>query len=43
MQTINQYHQQQAKQNKRDAIIIGTLFGLILGLSALLIIAAQTK
>jgi hypothetical protein len=41
MQSINDYHQQQSKRNKQDAIVIGTLFGLVWVLSALLIITAK--
>ena len=43
MQTISQYHKQKAKREKLDNIIVGTLFGSIMFLSALLIILAQIK
>lgn len=38
MQTINQYHKQQAKQNKQDSIVIGVLFGFAWVLSVALIV-----
>ena len=43
MQTINEYHQDQAKQNRRDAFIVGLLSGLILALSAALILSTQMR
>lgn len=43
MQIINQYHQDQAKQDRRDARIVGFLFGLTWVLSAALIISAQVR
>jgi hypothetical protein len=43
MQTISDYHKQQAKRDKLDSIIVSTLFGLIWILSVASIVAAQIK
>lgn len=43
MQTINEYHKQQAKREKLDAAIVSTLFGLVWFLGTVLIVTAQIK
>lgn len=43
MQSINEHHKQQAKRDKRDAIVIGALFGIVWLLSAALIFSTQAR